>query len=95
MSWMSLPFRIRSRLIENENGCWIWSGHLDADGYGRVRYDNLDWRAHRLFWVMEHGPFPEGTEASHICNERACVRPFEPHVIAETHLENMQRREDL
>lgn len=57
--------------------CWVWTGYTE-DGYGRVlvRGDGKQRseRAHRLAWILEHGPIPEGKHVLHECDYRACVR---------------------
>lgn len=60
-------------------GCWLWTGRLDRDGYGRHGRE----LAHRAFWKATRGDLRPGFEVEHRCRRRACVR----------HLEELTRRE--
>lgn len=40
--------------------------NYDRDGYIRVRFDNKEYRAHRIIWEMHNGPIPEGMLIDHI-----------------------------
>lgn len=62
-------------------GCWIWTGYIGADGYGRFHHDYGYAMAHR--WAFERyvGPIPEGLTLDHLCRVRSCVnyeRDLEP-----------------
>jgi hypothetical protein len=57
--------------------CAIWTGKPTSDGYGRLRVDGRDYRAHRLSWALEHGLTREqlgDTLILHRCDQRLCVR---------------------
>ncbi len=64
------------------NGCCIWCGSLDKDGYGRVSFRINDKkpciRAHRLAkWIVEK-PIDNKLLACHkpiICHNRLCCNP--------------------
>jgi hypothetical protein len=55
-------------------GCWYWTGGT-RDGYGRVVWNGRYTNAHRVAWMLKHGPIPEGARVRHVCPNRACVRP--------------------
>lgn len=57
-------------------GCWLWRGHLDSDGYGRLRVDGKSTGAHVFSYELQFGPLPEGMGALHTCDTRACVYPW-------------------
>jgi hypothetical protein len=78
-----------------ENGCWIWEGAKNNDGYGYY-YLGKDClgeykivRAHR--WSYEHhkGPIPQGLHIDHLCRNRSCVNP--DHLEVVTGKENVLR----
>ena len=62
---------------EPNTGCWLWAGNVSENGYGRV-WDNalggLE-KAHRVAWVLTHGPVPDGLRVGRRCLLRACVNP--------------------
>jgi hypothetical protein len=66
-------------------GCWLWSGSLNDDGYGILRRLS----AHRYAYELLVGPIPDGMEIDHVCSVRKCVNPA--HMEAVTHTENIRR----
>lgn len=56
-----------------ENGCWIWTGSVDADGYGKGPGDNV--RAHRFSYEHHKGHIPKGMFVCHSCDTPSCVNP--------------------
>jgi hypothetical protein len=78
--------------VEKSEGCWIWTGALDKDGYGIFKIGlfadgtRRNVRAHRFAYEMEFGPIPVGLALDHLCRVRACVRPV--------HLEPVETREN-
>jgi DNA-binding CsgD family transcriptional regulator len=58
--------------------CWVWTGTIDEDGYGRWWIRGKDkpyFKAHRVSFSLENGPIPEGLFTCHRCDNRPCVRP--------------------
>lgn len=55
-----------------EGGCVTWTGHLTADGYGRIRADGSVWYVHRYVWSAVNGDIPDGMKVDHACHNRAC-----------------------
>lgn len=65
-----------SRVVEiTPSGCHIWTGGLNAQGYGMIRMGAKHRRAHRLAWEAANGPIPEGLGLMHSCDVRCCVNP--------------------
>jgi hypothetical protein len=67
--------------------CWIWTGALTDCGYGRVRYHQKGWKAHRLAWVLTHGSIAEGMDILHKCDNPPCCNPN--HLFTGTQADNI------
>jgi hypothetical protein len=61
--------------IDKSGECWLWTGALYKTGYGHVRINRHDYRAHRIVYELLKGPIPEGLFVCHTCDVRRCVRP--------------------
>lgn len=79
----------RARL--NGNGCWIWTGPMDAKGYGFVGFKGKDRRAHRVSYETFIGPIPTGLVICHECDTPSCINPN--HLRADTMKGNMADRD--
>src|ERR1041384_2336699 len=56
--------------------CWIWTGYIGQDGYGRVKWNGKPERVHRI--VAKLLKRPQGNTkfvARHMCHNKACVSP--------------------
>lgn len=59
-----------------EDSCWIWSGIIDKDGYGKIKYHNKMVRANRLAYEIYYKlKIPSGMLACHVCDTPSCVNP--------------------
>jgi len=54
------------RVSTSSNACAGARAGNPHKGYLRVKVDRRSYRAHRLIWVMCHGPIPDGMEVDHI-----------------------------
>jgi predicted XRE-type DNA-binding protein len=57
-----------------KNGCLFWTNKLIKKGYGAVQYEGKSMSAHRVSWIINNGPIPEGMCVLHICDQPACVK---------------------
>ena len=75
--------------INKTSTCWLWTGHLDADGYGKIKVQGKTIRVHRFSYERHIGPIPDGLEIDHLCRVRNCVNPG--HLEPVTTKENQSR----
>lgn len=76
--------------VDTTTGCWIWTGPLLPNGYGRASRPMFGTRlAHRVLYIERMGPVPEGLELDHTCRTKACVNPA--HLEPVTGAENTRR----
>lgn len=58
-------------------GCWVWMRTLNSRGYPelgrRSKYRHN--RPAILYWMLVHGPLPEGMRLERTCGERLCINP--------------------
>ena len=70
-------------------GCWLWQGATNGR-YGRIcAFGNhgSPAGAHRVAWLLVHGPIPPGLFVCHRCDKPLCVNP--DHLFLGTQIENM------
>jgi hypothetical protein len=72
-------------------GCWLWTGSISTNGYGRLSVDGKETAAHRVFYEALVGPIPWHGKRylDHLCRVRHCVNP--DHVEPVTQQENSLR----
>lgn len=85
--------------VTKTEGCWLWTGKIEATGYGRFWDGQSSVGAHRFSYELLVGPIPDGLTLDHLCHNRdpscpngsaclhrRCVRPG--------HLEPATRQEN-
>lgn len=61
--------------VQPTTGCWLWVAACVEDGYGVIRHQGKNLKAHRVSWELHNGPIPEGMCVCHHCDNPPCVRP--------------------
>lgn len=69
-----------------EAGCWLWTGGLWGNGYGRFSLNGKQSLAHRISWLFNNGVIPQGTLVLHKCDVKSCVNPS--HLFLGSHADN-------
>jgi hypothetical protein len=78
---------IRSNSIrDEENGCLLYMGALDKDGYPRISLQGKNRIGSNAVYEMVYGTISEG-EVDHICHVRRCIEPSHLRVL--THRQNV------
>lgn len=79
--------------IQVTETCWLWTGKIERNGYGRFWLNGSQTSAHRFAYETWNGPIPKGMQIDHVksrgCTNRHCVNP--DHLEVVTSRENMQR----
>lgn len=60
-------------LAPDENGCLIWIGSVNKNGYGELRAGGIRMLAHRAAYAIKNGVAPAGYCICHRCDVRKCV----------------------
>ena len=55
--------------------CILWIGTVCRSGYGTFSVGNKRVGAHRIAYILSHGPIPDGMCVMHSCDLPACVNP--------------------
>lgn len=73
-------------LPEPNSGCWLWTGYVNAWGYGHFNVRGAIEKAHRVSYREFRGEIPDGYLILHSCDQPSCVNP--DHLRIGTDVEN-------
>jgi len=75
--------------FDNPDYCWTFSGTILVSGYGRFRFQQKDWRAHRLAYHLFVGDIDN--DVLHKCiGNRRCCNPL--HLYGGDNIDNQDDR---
>jgi hypothetical protein len=60
--------------VDTSGECWMWMGCKDKDGYGFIRIDGKNKKAHRVAFELAKGREPS-RHTCHTCDTPSCVNP--------------------
>jgi hypothetical protein len=60
--------------VDKTETCWLWTKGTTV-GYGSFRLPCGSFLAHRISWMLVHGPIADGLFVCHHCDTPRCVRP--------------------
>ena len=72
----------------DDEGCFIWQGNKDNDGYGRININKKSKLAHRIAYATLVEEIPLGLHVLHTCDKRPCINP--DHLFLGTQVDNIQ-----
>jgi hypothetical protein len=71
----------------NENICWEWQGYKHNRGYGRIKWGENCYRAHRVSYMIFKGEVLADKLIRHTCDNPSCVNPN--HLLLGSQSDNM------
>lgn len=86
----TLRARFEAKIFITET-CHLWTGSLDGHGYGQISaggHKSYPCATHRVSWIINHGPIPDGLLVLHRCDNPPCV--WDEHLFLGTSGTNAQ-----
>jgi len=67
--------RLLAAIKQSPDGCWLWTGYLDGEGYGRIFLRGAHWQVHKLVYELMVGSVPPDCVLHHRCHHKHCCNP--------------------
>jgi NTP pyrophosphatase (non-canonical NTP hydrolase) len=66
--------------VAGPDECWEWTARKIKSGYGSMKWPTINnpdaqMLGHRLSWMINVGPIPDGSMVLHKCDNKGCVNP--------------------
>lgn len=86
---------IKAHCIVDDQGCWLWTGSVNYDGYAQIHVPglNIGSRGHRITYFLTNHQLPKDMQVDHLCRNRRCVSP--EHLELVTGAENVRRSDSI
>lgn len=85
-----LAERFIEKLEIHADGCWIWKGAVNANGYASFWDGERAETASRVSYRLFCSAIPDELSVLHRCDNPQCVKPS--HLFLGTHVDNMADR---
>jgi hypothetical protein len=83
--------RFWSKVAQDPDGCWTWTGTRSRQGYGFFKLRGRMLKAHRCSYALTYGEIPDDLFVCHRCDNPTCVRP--DHLFLGTARDNTMDRD--
>lgn len=84
--------KIKSRVVIDDNGCWVWNRSCNSAGYGQLTENKTYWQAHRYSYACTNTLKPTDI-VRHLCHNPKCCNP--EHLVVGTHKDNWHDSRDV